>query len=170
VHASLHVAGLLRQGPKHGYEIKVKVGEILSFFAGVELKSIYYPLKVLDENGLVTKRTAKKGKRPERFVYCLTPKGRERFNQLLNKSLLDFKRPQFSLDLSLYFLDYLKPVSSRRRLRARLMILEKISRGIEKMLKTAELKDSLALWRILEHNLCLLNAESAFLKSLLKTI
>ncbi len=162
--------GLLRQSPKHGYEIKVKIRQILSLFAGVDLKSIYYPLKVLEKKGLLDKHAGKEGKRPERFVYCLTKKGRERFDELLNKSLLNFKRPQFSLDLSLYFLDYLKPALSRRRLAARLMILKKISSSIEETLKAKKLKNSISLLRILKHNLCLLQAESEFLNTLLKEI
>ncbi|MDD5128181.1 MAG: PadR family transcriptional regulator [Candidatus Omnitrophica bacterium] len=162
--------GLLRQSPKHGYEIKVKIRQILSLFAGVDLKSIYYPLKVLEKKGLLDKHAGKQGRRPERVVYRLTREGRDRFDELLNKSLLNFKRPQFSLDLSLYFLDYLKPDLSHRRLSARLMILKKISSSIEKTLKTKELKNSVALSRILKHNLCLLQAESDFLINLLKEI
>ncbi len=166
----LILLGLLRQGPKHGYEIKVKVREILSLFAGVQLKSIYYPLKILEKKGLLAKSVVKKSKRPARFVYCLTSDGKERFEALLNKSLLDFKRPQFTLDLSLYFLSYLPVSLARRRLAARLSILKKISLGIEKLLNSKDLKSSLPHSRILEHNLCLLRAESAFLFSLLKKI
>jgi len=162
--------GLLRQSPKHGYEIKVKIRQILSLFAGVDLKSIYYPLKVLEKKGLLDKHAGKQGKRPERFVYRLTKKGRDRFDELLNKSLLNFKRPQFSLDLSLYFLDYLKPALSRRRLAARLMILKKISTSIKETLESKKLQDSVSLRRILNHNLCLLQAESDFLIRLLKEI
>ncbi len=162
--------GLLRQSPRHGYEIKVRIRQILSLFAGVDIKSIYYPLKVLEKKGLLDKHADKEGRRPERFVYCLTNKGRERFDKLLNKSLLDFKRPQFSLDLSLYFLDYLKPDLSRRRLAARLKILRKISSSIEETIKSSKLKHSVSLSRILRHNLCLLQAESDFLNSLLKEI
>jgi len=162
--------GLLRQSPKHGYEIKVKARQILSLFAGINLKSIYYPLSILEKKGLVSKKSVKYGKRPERLVYCLTEKGLSRFNELLNKSLLDFKRPQFSLDLSLYFLDYLQPALSLRRLAARQTILKKLSASIEEMLKSGELKGTLSLTRILEHNLCLLKAESAYIASLLKKI
>jgi len=170
IEQELLLLGLLRQTPKHGYEIKIKVREILSLFAGVELKSIYYPLKVLEKKGLLTKQAAKKGRRPERYVYCLTDKGKERFEMLLSKNLLDFKRPQFTLDLSLYFLSYLPANLARRRLAARLSILKKITLGIIELLNSRALKDSLANSRILEHNLCLLRAESAFLASLLKKI
>ena len=166
----LILLGLLRQSPKHGYEIKVKVREILSLFAGVQLKSIYYPLKILEKKGLLTKQANKLGRRPERFVYCLTLKGKERFQLLLSKNLHNFKRPQFTLDLSLYFLSYLPANLARRRLAARLSILKKISLGIQKLLNSKDLKDSLPNFRILEHNLCLLRAESAFLSSLLNKI
>lgn len=166
----LILLGLLRQSPKHGYEIKVQAREILSLFAGVQLKSIYYPLKILEKNGLLTKDVVRKGKRPPRLVYGLTPKGRERFEMLLNKNLLDFKRPQFTLDLSLYFLGFMKPAVARHRLNKRSEILAKISSGIEQMFNSKKLKNSLPLLRIMEHNLCLLRAESAFLSSLLKKI
>ncbi len=166
----LILLGLLRQSPKHGYEIKVKVREILSLFAGVQLNTIYYPLRILEKKGLLTKRTVKKGKRPPRLVYCLTPKGKERFELLLSRNLLDFKRPQFTLDLSLYFLSFMKPALARRRLEKRLEILDKISSGIKEMLNSKEVKNSLPLLRIMEHNLCLLQAESKFLRLLLKKI
>ena len=169
IEQELLLLGLLRETPKHGYEIKTKIRQILSIFAGVELKSIYYPLRILEKKKLVLKRAAKLGKRPERFVYYLTAKGRQRFEELLNKSLLTIKRPQFSLDLSLYFLHYLKPVSVKRRLRARLTMLGKVSRGIEKLASTPGLQNAPALRRILEHNLCLLKAEATFLASLLKS-
>ncbi|MFA6357504.1 MAG: helix-turn-helix transcriptional regulator [Candidatus Omnitrophota bacterium] len=170
IEQELILLGLLRQSPKHGYEIKVKAREILSLFAGVQLKSIYYPLRILEKKGLLTKQKVKKSKRPERVVYCLTVKGRERFEVLLNKNLLDFKRPEFTLDLSLYFLGFLKPTLARRRLEKRLEILGKISRGIENMFSSKELKDSLPLSRIMEHNLYLLKAEATFLSNLLKKI
>jgi len=167
IEQELILLGLLRQSPKHGYEIKIKVRQILSLFAGVELKSIYYPLKVLEKKGLLTKRAGKEGRRPERFVYSLTPRGRLRFEELLNKSLLVLKRPQFSLDLSLYFLHYLKAASAKRRLRGRLSMLSKVFRGMERLTHTKELQKTPALLRILEHNLRLLKAEASFLKSLL---
>jgi len=166
----LLLLGLLKESPKHGYEIKRKIKEILSLFAGVDLKSIYYPLRVLEKQGLVAKKINREGRRPERFVYALTPKGEGRFSELLSKSLLDFKRPQFSLDLSLYFLHYLKPGVIRRRLRARQSILKRISRGLEQMIKSKKAKRAPALSRILEHNLQMVETESKFLSDLIKTL
>lgn len=167
----LLLLGLLKESPKHGYEIKKEIKEILSLFAGVELKSIYYPLRILEEKGLVLKRTRKEGRRPQRFVYQLTKDGEARFNELLSKSFLNFKRPQFSLDLSLYFLNYTNPLVSRRRLRGRIFILNKLARDLRQMISSRDRKEfSRSLSHILEHNLRMLEAESQFLSRLIKTI
>jgi len=170
IEQELLLLGLLREGPKHGYDIKTQIKRILSLFAGVDLKSIYYPLRILEKRGLVAKKTAKPGKRPERIVYALTPKGEVRFNELLSTSLLNLKRPQFSLDLSLYFLHYMKPSIATRRLRARLHMLNKISRGLEAMVKTSSRDKTVSLGRILRHNAKLLDTESRFISWLIKTI
>lgn len=165
----LLLLGLLKESPQHGYDIKMKIKEILSLFAGVELKSIYYPLRILEKKGFVVKRITKPTKRPERIVYALTPKGEERFRELLSQSFLNLKRPQFSLDLSLYFLPYMEPAVTRRRLRGRLSMLNKVARGLEQMIKSPEKKRQLSLQRILEHNLEMIKAEARFLSSLIES-
>lgn len=162
--------GLLKESPKHGYEIKKKIKDILFLFAGVDLKSIYYPLRVLEKRGLVVKRTNKAGRRPQRFIYALTPKGESRFRELLAKSFLNFKRPQFSLDLSLYFLRYISSRTAKRRLRARMQILDKLSRSLEHMAAGFKKKKDLSFAHILEHNLQMVNAESRFLCALTKNL
>ncbi|MFA4990027.1 MAG: PadR family transcriptional regulator [Candidatus Omnitrophota bacterium] len=170
IEQELLLLGLLREGPKHGYDIKSKIKQILSLFAGIDLKSIYYPLHILKQRGLVVKKRVRPGKRPERIVYALTPRGQARFEELLSKSLLNLKRPQFSLDLSLYFLRYMKPAVACRRLQARLHMLHKISRGLEKMVQGSSQDKTVSLNRILEHNLRLLKAESRFLDGLIQTM
>ena len=169
IEQELLLLGLLKEGPKHGYQIKKRIREILSLFAGLEVKSIYYPLRVLEKRGLVAKIVTKQLHRPNRLVYNLTEQGEVRFNNLLLKSFLDFTRPRFSLDLSLYFLRYVKPRVLRRRVQARIRLLERISRGIDSMVESLRHKKSSSfLYLILEHNLEMLNTEVLFLKRLLK--
>ena len=163
----LLLLGLLKQGPKHGYDIKIKIKEILSLFAGVDLKSIYYPLRILEERGLVAKRVSKPTNRPERSVYYLTPKGEARFSEVLTKNLLNFKRPQFSLDLSLYFLDYIKPGIAKRRLRARTQVLKQLAESLRQMAASLRNKKTSAFVYIIEHNLQMVETEEKFLYNLL---
>jgi DNA-binding PadR family transcriptional regulator len=166
----LVLLGLLKEGPKHGYQIKKEIKEILSLFAGLDLKSIYYPLRVLEKRGLVIKRIARSGRYPLRYVYELTARGQGRFATLLNESLLDFKRPQFSLDLSLYFLNYIKPDIAKRRLRARMLILRNLLSDLKQMVNSLRGKKSPSLIRILEHNLQMVESEYNFLLRLIKTL
>ena len=166
----LILLGLLKESPKHGYEIKKKIKEILFFFAGLELKSIYYPLSVMENKGLVVKHIDRQGRRPKRFIYALTPKGRARFQELLTKSFLDFNRPQFRLDSSLYFLNNLPARTVKRRLRARMLILKKITRTLKLQACSFKANGATPLNKILEHNLRMLEAESKFLSGLIKTI
>ncbi|MDP2941846.1 MAG: PadR family transcriptional regulator [Candidatus Omnitrophota bacterium] len=162
--------GLLKEGPKHGYDIKRKIKEIVSLFAGINIKSVYYPLKVLEEAGLVEKRAAKPGRRPERIVYGLTPEGEGRFTELLSRSLLSFKRPQFSLDLSLYFLRYMPAAEARRRLRARILLLKRLSRSLRQMISALKEKGEPTLIYISQHNLQMVETESKFLQQLIRDL
>ncbi len=166
----LILLGLLRESPKHGYEIKKKIKEIISVFAGVNLKSIYYPLRILEKKGLVKKSSSRAGRWPLRFVYKLTSKGKSHFQELLNKSLLNFKRPQFSLDLSLYFLNYIKPKIAKRRLRARLLILKGLSRNLKEVIDSLKKKRAPSLMHILEHNRQMVDTEYRFLSHLTKKL
>ena len=162
----LILLGLLKEGPKHGYEIKLRIKKMLALFAGIDPKSIYYPLRVLEKKGLILKRLVQSGKRPERMVYGLTPKGKARFDELLAKSFFNFKRPQFSLDLSLYFLDYIKPDVARRCLRVRMRLLQKLSRSLRQTIRPLRNKKPFSLAYILEHDLQMVETELKFLVNL----
>ena len=162
--------GLLKEKPAHGYEIKKNIKDIVSYFAGIDVKSIYYPLKILEKKGLVSKTSVKSGKRPKRYVYNLTVKGRERFEELLGESFFNLKRPQFSLDLSLYFLQFLKPGALKRKLRARALILGRISNNLSRFIDSSKNKKPPYIISILEHNLGMLKAESRFLNELTETL
>ena len=164
----LILLGLLKESPKHGYEIKKEIKEILSLFAGVDIESIYYPLRILEKKGLVVKRMAREGRRPQRLVYALTARGEARFQDLLTSSLLNFKRPQFSLDLSLYFLRYIKPAIAKRRLRARMLILKRLIKGLKNMAGSLSKKKPASLVHILEHDLQMVETEFKFLAQLIK--
>ena len=118
----------------------------------------------------MVKRKGRLGKRPERFVYELTARGEQRFDELLNKSFLDFKRPRFSLDLSLYFLHFATPVITRRRLRARMLVLEKLSKDLRVMIAAPQQDATQSLHHILEHNLQMVETEQRFLVNLIATL
>jgi len=151
--------GLLMEGPKHGYEIKKIIEDELVPFVGLKIKSIYYPLKKMEQLGLILKDVGREGKWPEKFVYSITPKGEKIFHHLVNESFLSIERPYFNIDLSLYFLQYVDEKLAKRRLRARVIFLKRIQRDLEGLKKNIKERAKRHLVIILEHESDLVAAE-----------
>ncbi|MFH1359454.1 MAG: PadR family transcriptional regulator [Candidatus Omnitrophota bacterium] len=161
--------GLLMEGPKHGYEIKRMLDEQLFPFVSLKIKSIYYPLKKMEQLGLVDKDVGREGRWPEKFVYSITPKGEKIFQHLVNESFLSIERPYFSIDLALYFIPYVDKNIARKRLRARVILLKRIKRDLSNLKKTINPpKDHLIV--ILEHEFDLVSAEIKSISRLIETI
>ncbi len=101
----LILLGLLKEGPKHGYELKKIIEEEIRPLTNITLTSIYYTLEKLHKDGYLEYDTEREGGRPERRVYHLTKKGERRLQGLLIRNFLFLERPFFNLDLALYFLN-----------------------------------------------------------------
>ena len=150
--------GLLKEGPKHGYEIKRLIEEELLPFVGLKIKSIYYPLKKMEKLGLIRKDVGREGKWPEKFVYSLTPKGDKIFDHLITESFISIERPYFNIDLSLYFLHYVDKKMAKRQLRGRVLFLKRIRRELSDLKNNPASKHK-HLHIILDHDLDLVDAE-----------
>ncbi len=161
--------GLLKEGPKHGYEIKRQIEEELFPFVGLKIKSIYYPLKKMEQLGLINKDVGREGKWPEKFVYSITSKGEKIFEHLITESFLSIERPYFNIDLSLYFLPHVDKHLARRRLRARIIFLNRIKRDLEGLKKNVK-NHSQHLNIILNHDIDLVMAEIKSITSLTETL
>jgi len=161
--------GLLKEGPKHGYEIKRLLEEELFPFVGLKIKSIYYPLKQMEKLGLIKKEIGREGKWPEKYVYSLTAKGSKIFDHLITESFLSIERPYFNIDLSLYFLQYVEKKIAKRQMRGRVMFLKRIKRDLQ-ALKTNVKSPNKHLEIILDHDLDLVEAEINSLSKLMETL
>lgn len=150
--------GLLKDGPKHGYEIKRLIDEELFPFVCLKIKSIYYPLKKMEKVGLIKKDIGREGKWPEKFVYSLTTKGEKIFDHLITHSFSSIERPYFNIDLSLYFLQYVDKKIAKRNLRARIIFLRRIKKDLKSLQKSTDQKKQ-HLQVILDHDLDLVEAE-----------
>ncbi len=161
--------GLLKDGPKHGYEIKRLIEEELFPFVGLKIKSIYYPLKKMEKLGLIKKDVGREGRWPEKYVYTLTAKGEKIFEHLITESFLSIERPYFNIDLSLYFLPYVEKKIAKRQLRGRILFLRRIRRdlqGLQKTMKTSQKHVNV----ILDHDLDLVEAEIRSIGRLMETL
>jgi len=163
----LVILGLLRDKPRHGYEIKKQISDFFAYFPGLEYKSIYYSLDSLEQKDIVKKTVSTSKNRPDKYVYSLTEKGRIRFKVLLDRSFIHIQRPYFGIDASIFFLPYLKKESVVVKLRARLKILKRIELGILKIYPAFKIHKPAHLLSILDHNLALMKAEIDFTSQLI---
>ncbi len=149
--------GLLAEGPKHGYEIKRQLQEDLGPNIGLLIKSIYYPLQKMESTGLIEKEMASRsGRFPLKFVYRITPKGRKKFDQLIEHSLVSIERPFFQIDLAFYFLPLVDKSMAKRRLKVRFTLLKKVRKELTLLQSAAKTK---ILSMVLQHDLDLVEAE-----------
>jgi DNA-binding PadR family transcriptional regulator len=161
--------GLLKDGPKHGYEIKRLIDEELFPFVGLQIKSIYYPLKKMEKLGLIKKDIGREGKWPEKYVYSLTVKGGKIFDHLITESFISIERPYFNIDLALYFLQYVEKRIAIRQLRGRVLFLRRIKRELLEI-RGGMKKAQAHLEIILDHDLDLVEAEINSLTRLIKIL
>ena len=162
----LIILGILKEGPRHGYEIKKIVKEDLGIFSSLENKSIYYPLKIMEGEGLIKRSVAKEKGKLTRYVYSITPAGNREFLELALKTLLSEKRPFIDIDIPLYFLPYLDKKGVMARLRLRKRFLEKVKQWLLDNISTGE-KLPAHQKLLLKHHLNLLNAEETFVEEII---
>jgi DNA-binding PadR family transcriptional regulator len=84
--AELYILGVLHRGDFHPYEIKRRLSQaMIECFTDVDVGTLYYAVRQLADAGMLTavahERVARGGMRT---VYRITPRGRERFRELLH--------------------------------------------------------------------------------------
>lgn len=119
--------GLLRSGPKHGYELhRIVVGHG-ELYADLKKPTLYHLLDRLAAQGAVAVTTegGTRGRRGERLIYALTDAGGEMFGQLLREALSTFHAASTGLEVAAVFLDCLPAREARRLLAERRLAVER---------------------------------------------
>jgi len=165
----LIILGILKQHPRHGYEIKKIIQKELGIFTALENKSIYYPLKIMEKKGFIKKTATQAKGRLFRYVYALTSRGDQAFTGLAMDALLSEKRPFIDIDIPLYFLPYLEKKEVLARLRLRKRFLEKVEYWLNENLATRRAFPSHQIL-LLKHHRNLLNAEEKFLDEIINIV
>jgi DNA-binding PadR family transcriptional regulator len=85
--AELVILGVLHRGNFHPYEIKRRLlNAMVQCYTDVDVGTLYYAIRQLAKTRLITavsrERVARGGMRT---VYAITPKGKDRFQELLNE-------------------------------------------------------------------------------------
>jgi DNA-binding PadR family transcriptional regulator len=85
--SELYILGVLHRGNFHPYEIKRRLAQaMIECFTDVDVGTLYYAVRQLAKSGrleaVAKQRVARGGMRT---VYRITPRGRERFRELLHE-------------------------------------------------------------------------------------
>ncbi len=105
----LLLLGLLRRREMHGYQVSEFLETHLGMFFDLKKATAYNLLGKMEEVGWVTSREEKEGRRPIRRVFAITPEGEAIFQDLLRRSLPEYRYPAFPGNVPLLFLDALPP-------------------------------------------------------------
>lgn len=165
----LAILGILKSGPKHGYQIKKIIDKVLGVFAELEEKSVYYSLKKMEEEKLIRKEIGTVSKHLQRYTYYITEKGEKEFVKLAMSKFIPTKRPFFEIDIPLYFLPYLNKREVLVRLRLRKRFLDSVKSWIKRVM-SSDKNISQHHKLLLKHHLQLLKAEDKFIDDFIKMV
>jgi PadR family transcriptional regulator AphA len=135
--------GLLSMGPMSGYDIRQMIPQSIGHFWSESYGQIYPGLKRLAAAGLATKKTERKQGSPDRYVYSLTAKGRERLRTWLKLPVAE-EVPRNELLLKLFFGAQAPPSVSREHVRSYLALQQQklqMYGAIAKRLRKEEVND-----------------------------
>jgi DNA-binding PadR family transcriptional regulator len=118
---TLMVLGLLKSGPKHGYELHRIVVAHGTLYSDFKKPTLYHLLHRLALQGAVQVRSedGARGPRGQRLVFALTAKGEALFMRLLRSALSSYDLAQTSFEVAAAFLALLPAVEAQALLRKR---------------------------------------------------
>jgi len=167
---ALTVLALLKEQPRHPYEIQRLIRERRKDFATGNPRALYHAVDQLAESGAIEPvETSRDGKRPERTVYRITNDGREEFEsrlaELLGTPLIEY--PVFTAAVS--FLGYLPIEVVIQALQGRVVGLESQVASLDAALRSLRGQMQLPRLYVIEHELtrALRQAELAWTQALI---
>jgi DNA-binding PadR family transcriptional regulator len=141
MYSEILILAMLRQGPRHGYEIKKDIDRALGGVVTLNNKTLYLALKHFEEIRAVTRQVIPQEGKPNRHLYELTERGIE----LLQASVRDFPASQASNDAEFItrvaFFDYLEVPEREAILTSRQAYLEGYLSYLQSMQHLADTED-----------------------------
>jgi DNA-binding PadR family transcriptional regulator len=136
MYSEIVILALLRQRPRHGYEIKKDAEQFLGGTASINNKVLYPTLKHFEEIGAVVRQVVEQEGRPNKHLYHLTERGAE----LMLNYLRDFSPEQAASNAEfstrVAFFDLLEPEERQEILQKR---LDHIQRSLEHLQKIQQM-------------------------------
>jgi DNA-binding PadR family transcriptional regulator len=170
---ALTVLALLREQPRHPYEIQRVIRQRHKEFAMSSPRALYRAVEQLARDGAIEPiETSREGKRPERTVYQITDVGRDELENWLT-DILENPLPEYPvLTAALNLMSHVPVTAAVESLQGRIVSLESQLAGLDAALRS--LREAIRLPRLftidIEYIRALRQAELAWVKALLDDI
>lgn len=97
--------GILKEEPRHGYELKTLFDEKVGEFWSLNYGQIYTTLDRLEKDGLVSYTEEAQDSRPDKKVYYISPKGVQELGRWLQEPIKKTRALRDELFVKLLFLE-----------------------------------------------------------------
>jgi DNA-binding PadR family transcriptional regulator len=81
------ILGILMKKSQTGYDIKNLLESVFSYFYNASFGTIYPTLAKMEKEGFISKESIVQDGKPNKNVFTITAKGRERFNEYLHSGI-----------------------------------------------------------------------------------
>lgn len=166
---TLMVLGLLQSGPKHGYELHRILAAHGTMYVDCKKPTLYHLLHRLTVQGAVEVHAegGTRGRRGERLVFALTPRGGQLFDEVLRHALSTYETVQTTFQMAAAYLPWLPAREGRQLLTRRRRAIEtlhaEVVNKLEQLSREPDSKQLTARSLAADHALSLLEAELAWL-------
>ena len=162
----LLLLGILVKEKMHGYQLNEHVRHAMNLYTNLKKATTYYTLERLERGGYVQHEVEKAGKRPERYVYQITQKGKTYFLTLLREHLKNYARTYYEDDVGIVFMDQLPNDEVSQLLTEK---REKIQALLQQFRKVS-VEHPEHFGYIIQHNIVHLRADLTWLNGLLSKL
>lgn len=123
MYVDLLILANLAERPRHGYEIKKTVGQVLGGEHALNNGMLYPALRRFEEMGAVERTVERQSGKPDRHIYSLTSVGREILRAMLCEFPPEVARDRNEFLARVSFFDQLEPRDRQTILAARSVAL-----------------------------------------------
>lgn len=164
--AELVLLSLLKEKPRHAYEIEQVIEERnMRYWTEIGFSSIYRVLSKLEDKGLLRGEVQPpEGRGPARKVYHLTQAGEDAWQQDALANLANPARKYSSFLLGLDNLCALPPEQALQAMRTYLADQQAVHDGLAKEVDQHSLKDDFFIHLFFDYMLCQMSAEIEWLQ------
>lgn len=168
----LLVMGFLLDRPMHGYQINREAKKHrMDSWANIYAPMVYKTVTKLEKDGMIkNSKVEREGRMPERRIYRLTSRGKERLAQLVEKSLKDRNLTYDLSSLGYFFIVALPKERALECLNQRKSLAERTIKSLNE--RRAEFKGKTPINRllVLEKDVDRFKSELSHLKKLIKRV